>query len=53
VKSCPGLHLARRSMATSLRVLLERMPQLELLDGEAAIPRRSVLRSPAALRVRR
>ncbi len=51
VKSCPGLHLARRSMATSLRVLLERMPRLELVDLDAAIPRRSVLRSPDALRV--
>lgn len=52
-KSCPGPHLARRNMAVALRVLAERMPDLELLDPEAALPRRAVLRSPDALRVRR
>ncbi|MFP8876933.1 MAG: cytochrome P450, partial [Myxococcota bacterium] len=52
-KSCPGTHLARRNMAVALRVLAERMPDLELLDPEAAQPRRTVLRSPDALHVRR
>lgn len=52
-KSCPGLHLARRNMAVALEVLTRRLPDLELVDGEAALPRRTVLRAPAALRVRR
>ena len=52
-KSCPGLHLARRNMAVALEVLTRRMPDLELVDHEAAQPRRTVLRAPAALRVRR
>lgn len=52
-KSCPGLHLARRNMAVALEVLTRRLPRLELLDPEAATPRRSVLRAPAALQVRR
>ena len=52
-KSCPGLHLAKRNMAVALGVLAKRMPELELLDRDAALPRRSVLRSPNALHVRR
>ncbi len=52
-KSCPGLHLARRNMAVALEVLTRRLPELELVDREAALPRRTVLRTPAALRVRR
>ncbi len=52
-KSCPGIHLARRNMAVALEVLSHRMPDLELVDFEAAMPRRTVLRAPAALRVRR
>lgn len=52
-KSCPGLHFAKRNMAVALRVLVERLPALELEDVEAALPRRTVLRSPDALRVRR
>jgi len=53
VKSCPGMHLARRNMSVATRVLAERMPDLTLVDPEAALPRRSVLRSPNALWVRR
>jgi len=53
VKSCPGMHLARRNMVVAIEAMLERMPALELLDTEAAVPRRTVLRSPDALRVRR
>ncbi len=52
-KSCPGLHLAKRNMAVALEVLTNRMPDLELVDRDAALPRRTVLRTPAALRVRR
>ncbi|MEZ4354481.1 MAG: cytochrome P450 [Myxococcota bacterium] len=52
VKSCPGAHLARRNLQVAMEVLLERLPRLELIDAEAARPRQSVLRAPAALRVR-
>ena len=52
VKSCPGMHLARRNMQVGLRVLLERLPAPVLVDPEAALPRNTVLRCPAALRVR-
>lgn len=52
-KSCPGLHLARRNMEVALGVLTERLPRLVLEDEDAAIPRRTVLRSPDALRIRR
>ena len=52
-KSCPGMHFAKRNMGVALEVLAERMPNLELLDREAALPRRTVLRSPNALHVRR
>ncbi|CAM9891515.1 unnamed protein product [Discosporangium mesarthrocarpum] len=52
-KSCPGLHLARRNMEVALGVLTERLPRLALEDEDAAIPRRTVLRSPDALHVRR
>ena len=50
VKSCPGMHLARRNMCVATQVLAERMPTLELLDPEASLPRRTVLRSPNELR---
>jgi len=52
-KSCPGLHLAQKNMSVALQVLTERLPDLELIDAQAALPRRTVLRSPDALRVRR
>ena len=52
VKSCPGMHLAKRNMIVALQVLAERFPKLELTDAEAALPRRSVLRCPDALHVR-
>ena len=52
VKACPGMHLARKNMEIALRVLLERLPSLELIDQKSALPRRTVLRCPPALRVR-
>lgn len=50
-KSCPGMHLARTDLTVALEVLAERLPDLRLLDDDAALPRRTVLRSPDALRV--
>ena len=52
VKSCPGMHLARKNLVVALEALTTRLPQLRLLDRESALPRRSVLRCPDALRVR-
>jgi cytochrome P450 len=40
-------------MTVALETLTRRLPDLELVDREAALPRKSVLRAPAALRVRR
>ena len=53
VKSCPGMHLARKNLSVALQVLAERLGPVELDDVEAALPRRAVLRCPDALRVRR
>ena len=48
------MHLAKKkNLTVALQTLLRRFPQLELLDAEAALPRRTVLRSPDVLRVRR
>ena len=52
VKSCPGMHLAKRNMTVALQVLVQRHPKLELLEPARAEPRRTVLRSPDALRAR-
>lgn len=49
LKSCPGMHLARKNLTVALEVLLERLPRLRLLDPSAAIPRRAVLRCPQNL----
>lgn len=48
---CPGMHLARRQLAVALDVVLERLPGLQLLDPEAAVPRGAILRGPASLPV--
>jgi cytochrome P450 len=53
VKSCPGMHLAKKNMSVAVEVLTARLPDLELVDAASALPRRTVLRSPDALRVRR
>ena len=48
---CPGMHLARRQLAVALDVLMERLPDLHLLDVDAARPRGAILRGPARLPV--
>jgi cytochrome P450 len=53
VKSCPGLHLAKKNMSVAIEVLSKRLPNLELTDTESAVPRRTVLRSPDRLQVKR
>ncbi len=49
---CLGSHLARREMEVSLRVLSERLPDLELADPGAVRVSGTVLRGPTALPVR-
>jgi cytochrome P450 len=52
-KSCPGTHLARKNMSVAIEVLSHRLPGIELLDHEIARPRRTVLRCPESLPMRR
>ena len=49
---CPGMHLARRQLAVALDVILERLPGLQLLAPENAVPRGAILRGPARLEVK-
>ena len=50
-RMCPGQHLARKELALVLDVVLERLPNLVLLDQEAAQPSGAVIRGPHALPV--
>lgn len=52
-RSCPGMHLARRSLRVALDALLEAFPELQL-EGDPAesAPRGATLRGPARLPVR-
>ena len=52
VKSCPGMHLAKKNMSVAIEVLTRRFPAIRLIDAEESVPKRTVLRSPDALRVR-
>ena len=49
---CLGSHLARREMEVSLRVLVERLPDLEITDPASVGIAGTVLRGPASLPVR-
>jgi cytochrome P450 len=51
LRTCPGMHLARKEMRVALDVLAERFPDLRLLDREASIPMGAVLRGPERLPV--
>lgn len=51
VKTCPGSHLARRSLLVSLEAMLERWPNMKLVDPESARPVGTSLRSPKQLLV--
>ena len=50
-RACPGMHLARQELRVALDVLVERLPDLRLLDLDAAQPRGTMLRGPTALQV--
>jgi cytochrome P450 len=49
---CLGSHLARREMEVSLGVLIERLDELRLVEGERVAISGTVLRGPARLPVR-
>jgi cytochrome P450 len=51
VRTCPGLHLARKELRAALDVLAERFPGMRLLDRDAAVPVGAVLRAPERLPV--
>jgi cytochrome P450 len=50
-RACPGMHLARKELALVLDVVLERLPNLKLLDPEAGRPIGAVMRGPQTLPV--
>lgn len=52
LRTCPGMHLARKEMKIALEVLIERCPQLLLNNQEEAQPVGTILRGPQALRIR-
>jgi len=51
VRTCPGLHLARKELRAALDVLAEHFPGMRLLDRDAAVPVGAVLRAPERLPV--
>ncbi|MDH4168557.1 MAG: cytochrome P450 [Acidimicrobiia bacterium] len=48
---CPGSHLARAQIAMGVQALLERLPDLRLVDVEASRPCGTVMRGPRSLPV--
>ncbi len=52
LRTCPGMHLARKNLRVALGVLCERLPALRLLDPDACAPRGVLLRGPRTLPAR-
>lgn len=50
LRTCPGMHLARKNLRIGLRSLTERLPGLRLVAPEEDAPRGILLRGPTALR---
>jgi cytochrome P450 len=48
-KFCPGYHLARAQIRTAADVVLQRLPNLRLVDPTGALPRGGILRAPEHL----
>lgn len=51
-RMCPGMHLARVNLRTTLDCLLERLPELELISEQGAAPSGTIFRHPGTLRCR-
>jgi cytochrome P450 len=47
--SCPGLHMARTNLRVAAQALLERLPEVRLLDEAAAQPRGATVRGAKVL----
>lgn len=48
-RMCPGMHLARKELGVTLDLLIERFPNLELMDVDSSKPCGTVFRSPQQL----
>lgn len=48
-RTCPGMHLARRELRVTLDTLLDRLPNLRLLESEKAAPTGTIFRNPPEL----
>ena len=48
-RMCPGMHLARKELAVTLDLLIERLPNLRLVDHEGSKPCGTIFRSPQRL----
>ena len=46
---CPGMHLARMNLRTTLDTLLDRLPELTLISQEGAAPSGTIFRKPDKL----
>lgn len=49
LRTCPGMHLARKELQIALSVLLQRCPKLHLLSPDEAQPVGTILRGPKTL----
>jgi cytochrome P450 len=52
LRTCPGMHLARKNLRVALRVLSERLPALRLIDADACAPKGILLRGPESMPAR-
>jgi cytochrome P450 len=52
LRTCPGMHLARKELCIALETLIERCPGLRLENPLAARPVGTILRGPVALQAR-
>ena len=48
-RMCPGMHLARKELSVTLDLLIERLPNLRLIDPEGSKPCGTVFRAPQRL----
>ncbi len=51
LRTCPGMHLAQKNLATALRIVAERFPGLHLLPESTALPQGILLRGVNSLQV--
>ena len=51
LRTCPGMHLARKNLQCALRIVAERFPGLRLDQGQASLPEGILLRGTPSLPV--